>query len=50
MRRRGARITTWQDWQRLDKVETARGAEVGKPREKVTRVDEMLGVIGDGEG
>ena len=50
MRRRGARITTWQDWQRLDTVETTRGAEVGKPREKVTRVDEMLGVIGDGEG
>lgn len=45
MRERGVRITTWQDWQRLDMEETARGTGVGKPREKVTRVEEMLGIL-----
>jgi ferredoxin--NADP+ reductase len=45
MRQRGVRITTWQDWQRLDGVETSRGAEVGKPREKVTRVEEMIDLL-----
>ena len=45
LRGRGVRMTTWQDWQQIDKVETARGAEVGKPREKVTRVGEMLEIL-----
>lgn len=42
---RGVRVTDWNDWQRLDQVEIARGAPAGKPREKVTRIDEMLGAI-----
>jgi ferredoxin--NADP+ reductase len=40
--RRGARVTDWAHWQELDRVETERGASVGKPREKVTRIAEML--------
>jgi ferredoxin--NADP+ reductase len=45
LQQRGARVTSWQDWQRLDQAEVTRGAPLGKPREKVTRVQEMLQVI-----
>ena len=45
LRKRGARITSWQQWQQLDTVETTRGAAAGKPREKVTRVEEMLEIL-----
>jgi ferredoxin--NADP+ reductase len=40
--RRGARVTDWAHWLQLDRVETERGATVGKPREKLTRIEEML--------
>jgi ferredoxin--NADP+ reductase len=45
LRERGVRVTTWRDWQLLDAVETSRGGEVGKPREKVTRLSEMLEIL-----
>jgi ferredoxin--NADP+ reductase len=38
-------IVTWQDWLKIDAAERARGQEAGKPREKFTRVAEMLGVV-----
>ncbi|HTS87969.1 MAG TPA: FAD-dependent oxidoreductase [Gemmatimonadales bacterium] len=40
--RRGTRVVTWADWQRLDALEKARGAEVGRPRLKFCRIEEML--------
>jgi ferredoxin--NADP+ reductase len=36
---------TYDGWQVLDAYETARGAEQGRPRVKVTRVAEMLDII-----
>ncbi|OJJ47157.1 hypothetical protein ASPZODRAFT_64662 [Penicilliopsis zonata CBS 506.65] len=43
--RRGLRPTTWQDWQRIDSAEKARGQQKGKPRDKFGRVEEMLDVL-----
>lgn len=36
---------TFSDWKVLDAYETAKGAEQGRPRIKVTRVEEMLEII-----
>jgi hypothetical protein len=33
-----------QDWLQIDAIERARGQEVSKPREKFTRVTEMLDI------
>ncbi|MEP6590616.1 MAG: FAD-dependent oxidoreductase [Gemmatimonadota bacterium] len=44
--RRGVRVTDWSDWQRLDQEEQARGAPAGRPREKLTSVEEMLDMLG----
>ncbi len=43
--RRGIRIVTWSDWKRIDAAECAAGSERGKPREKLTSVDEMLSCL-----
>ena len=42
---RGVTVTSWADWQTLDKAEQARGAEQGRPRVKLTNVPEMLAII-----
>jgi hypothetical protein len=34
-----------QDWLEIDAVERTRGQEAGKPREKFTRVAEMLDTL-----
>jgi ferredoxin--NADP+ reductase len=39
---RGVRFVSFADWLTLDKIETARGAEQGRPRVKFTRVEDML--------
>ena len=38
-------VTSWSDWQTLDREEQARGAAVGRPRVKITNVAEMLEII-----
>ncbi|PYH44191.1 NADPH-adrenodoxin reductase, partial [Aspergillus saccharolyticus JOP 1030-1] len=43
--KRGLRPTTWEDWQRIDQAERARGQEKGKVRDKFGRVEEMLDVL-----
>lgn len=40
------RIVSWQDWLRLDDEEVRRGQTLGKLREKVLSVNEMLRIIG----
>lgn len=45
LRGRGVRVTDWADWQRLDALETGRGTASGKPREKLTAIDEMLAAL-----
>ena len=32
----------FQDWEKIDRVEKARGESKGKPREKIVSVEEML--------
>jgi ferredoxin--NADP+ reductase len=39
-------FVTYEDWLRLDEMETAAGAEQGRPRVKFTEVDEMLAALG----
>ena len=38
-------IITFADWQRIDQAEITRGAQYDKPREKFTRIDEMLACL-----
>jgi ferredoxin--NADP+ reductase len=42
---RGVQIVSFSDWQRLDAMEQARGKARGAPREKFTRVPEMLDAL-----
>jgi ferredoxin--NADP+ reductase len=42
---RNVRVVTWQDWLRLDALEKERGAAVGRPRLKFTRVEEMIAAV-----
>jgi ferredoxin--NADP+ reductase len=43
---RGTWVVTYPDWQRINAAEIKRGEPKGKPREKFTRVAEMLGILG----
>jgi ferredoxin--NADP+ reductase len=47
---RGVDYVTYVDWKRLDAHEAAVGAQQGRPRVKVTRVDEMMAIIRQGRG
>ena len=42
LERRGVRVFDYQNWSMLDAAEISRGKPKGKPREKFTRIDEML--------
>jgi hypothetical protein len=42
------RTVSWQDWQRLDALERARGQALGRPRLKFTRIEEMLAALEGG--
>ena len=43
--RRGCRRVSWEDWQKIDSAEKARGKKNGKEREKFTRIDDMLSLL-----
>lgn len=43
---RGVQAISFADWQQIDAAEVARGQASGKPREKFTRIEEMLAVVG----
>jgi len=43
---RGIRTVTYGDWQKIDAAEILRGQPAAKPREKFTRLKEMLDVLG----
>ncbi|XP_053552612.1 NADPH:adrenodoxin oxidoreductase, mitochondrial [Bombina bombina] len=42
---RGIQLVSFSDWEKIDAIETAKGLEVGKPREKILDPDEMLGLV-----
>jgi len=44
---RGLRCTDFQDWLKVDAAEIARGAAVGKPREKFVRIQDVFDSISD---
>ena len=44
--RKQVRYVTFADWQRIDQVEVASGKKVGKPREKLTTIPELLTAAG----
>lgn len=45
IRDRGVRVVTLDDWHKIDQAEIARGEAAGKPREKFTRIEDMLAVL-----
>jgi NADPH-dependent glutamate synthase beta chain and related oxidoreductases len=45
LERRGVRVVSFTNWLNIDHAEVRRGAPKGKPREKFTRVEEMLAVM-----
>lgn len=45
LKNRGVRVVSYADWQKIDAAEVRRGETEGKPREKFTRVSEMLTAI-----
>ena len=47
LRGRQPRLVTYPDWQRLDRLETERGAAASRPRVKFTSVDEMLSALAE---
>ena len=46
IRERQPNYFSYDDWKRLDELEVARGQELGRPRLKFTRVEDMLAVLG----
>jgi ferredoxin/flavodoxin---NADP+ reductase len=46
VRERQPHYFSYSDWLRLDEMEVARGAELGRPRLKFTHVEEMLAALG----
>nr|KAG5692034.1 hypothetical protein BaRGS_026887 [Batillaria attramentaria] len=42
LQQRGVKPVRFHQWEKVDKVETVLGAERGKPREKITSLQEML--------
>ena len=45
LKERSIDYVTYEEWKRLDAHESARGAELNRPRVKVTRIAEMLEII-----
>lgn len=39
---KGIQIVSYEDWEKIDRVEQERGKQLGKPREKIVDVAEML--------
>lgn len=49
LRRRGIRWVDYEGWQAIERLETERGAEAGRPRAKICHLDELLEASGAGE-
>jgi ferredoxin--NADP+ reductase len=42
---RGVRVVSWADWLKIDELERRQGAATGRPRLKLTRIEDMLAVL-----
>ena len=49
LRERGVQIVSFNDWKRLDDIETTRGERRGAPRDKIADVGAMLKILGQEE-
>jgi ferredoxin--NADP+ reductase len=49
LRERGIRFVSYRDWQHLNELEVARGKPEGRPRVKLTAVEEMLKALERGQ-
>ena len=49
LQERGVEFVSFADWQILEQIENARGAERGQPRAKITDIEEMLRLIREGK-
>ncbi len=47
---RGVQVVTYADWQRIDATETERGRGSGRPREKISRREDLLAVASQTSG
>ena len=47
LRERGTRVVDFSHWQQLDAYETQSGQRVGRPRVKLTQIEQMLALLGD---
>ncbi|XP_056912583.1 NADPH:adrenodoxin oxidoreductase, mitochondrial [Takifugu flavidus] len=45
LEKRGVKPVLFSDWEKIDSVETSKGEAIGKPREKILTVQEMLQVV-----
>lgn len=45
LRANGVRVVSYSDWQRLDALETHAGERLGRPRVKLTDIDQMLAAL-----
>ncbi len=45
LRERQPDLISYEDWQEIDRVEVSRGEADGRPRVKLTRVEDMLAVL-----
>ena len=45
LRARGVRFVSFDDWKYLNEMEVQAGKKVGKPREKMTTVTEMISAL-----
>lgn len=41
----GVKPVLFSDWEKIDSVETHKGEAIGKPREKILTVQEMLQIV-----
>ena len=46
LRSRGVRVVSWADWRRVDGIERERGAALGKVRDKLTCLADVLAALG----
>lgn len=45
--KKGVQVVSFDGWRKIDKVEIEKGEKVGKPREKIVDIEEMLKIGGE---
>jgi len=45
LKQKNVRVISFEDWKKIDAVEVEHGEKIGKPREKLVRLDEIIAVL-----